>query len=69
MRAKFTCQSAEWSLYSRTYKLTPVISGSAENEDFFRTTPSGLITITVKKDETSASLIVGQDYYVDFTEA
>lgn len=69
MRAKFRVYQENISLWSITYVLNPVIDGSKENEEFFATTPSGEITIVVKKDVTSARLETGKDYYIDFTEA
>jgi hypothetical protein len=48
-------------------KLSPVSSGSPENESFYRYTPSGQIELSVVKPETSAQFELGKEYYVDFT--
>ena len=51
------------------FKLRPVQLGlSPENEEFFRTTPSGEISVSIKTSETPAHLNLGKDYYIDFTE-
>ena len=69
MRAKFTVNAEERTSWSITYKMTPIVSGSPENEEFFKTTPGGKIEITVKADATPARLVLGKSYYIDFTEA
>ena len=71
MRAKFTVYSETRDLYGTVnFKLRPVQAGtSAENEEFFKTTPSGEISLNIKVSETSAHLNLGKDYYIDFTEA
>ena len=62
MRAKFVVNEEVRSLYGITYKLNAVISGSPENEEFFRTTPTGTILVSVKAIETSARLELGKEY-------
>ena len=70
MRAKFVCHAEERSNYGTvTYKLMPVTGETDENKAFFRTTPSGQIVVSVKRDETAAHLDLGAEYYVDFTLA
>ena len=69
MRAKFIVYSETRDAYgSITYKARPVQGESEENKTFFRTTPAGEISVTVKRSETEASLKLGVEYYVDFTE-
>ena len=69
MRAKFTVYSETRDAYGNvTYKARPVTPGSPENEEFFRTTPAGEISVTVKRVETAASLDLGAEYYIDFTK-
>lgn len=67
-RAKFTCSSVRkyrhWNqgfLYEAEF--TAVTSGSAENESFFASTPSGIIKISTVRDDL---FVPGQDYYVEF---
>lgn len=70
MRAKFTVyEESRHSWGAVTYKMRPVTNTTAENDEFFRTTPSGEISVTVKPAETSAALELGYEYYVDFTKA
>ena len=70
MRAKFIVYSETRDAYGTVnYKARPVSVGSPENEEFFRTTPAGDISVTVKRIETAASLDLGAEYYVDFTKA
>lgn len=70
MRAKFTVFSETRDTYGTVnFKLRPVQAGSSpENEAFFKTTPSGEISVNIKVAETSARLNLGKDYYIDFTE-
>ncbi len=69
VRAKFSCYSEERAMWgTTTYKLRPVSGTCKENEDFFRTTPAGDISITVKEDETNARLSLGSDYYIEFVK-
>ena len=69
MRAKFLVYSENRSAWGTiTYQARPVTGESEENKTFFRTTPAGEISVTVKRSETEASLKLGVEYYVDFTE-
>jgi hypothetical protein len=52
-----------------TIELNPVTSGSAENEKFYGSTPSGSVSMSVWSAETAASFKIGEAYYVDFTPA
>ena len=65
VRAKFRCDSIKTTSYGREFELNPVISGSPENEAFFKTTPGGKITLLVKND--GVEFEIGKEYYVDFT--
>ena len=72
-RCKFHCQSVkkfmtrdadgDEPVYEAEF--TVVYNGSAENEEFFKWTPSGSLKIGVYKDDVFQP---GQDYYVDLTE-
>lgn len=44
-----------------------VYSGSPENEAFFKMTPGGNISLITVNPEAAKQLIVGREYYVDFT--
>jgi hypothetical protein len=66
-RAKFKCVDVKEGPDGSQVKLEPVVSGSQENESFFKWTPWGSIEIgTVNPN---VKFEVGQEYYVDFTKA
>lgn len=46
-----------------------VTSGSKENEEFFRYTPSGQLTLCVVRPEVAEQLTVGAEYYLDISPA
>lgn len=49
-----------------SYLFYPVTGGSAENEQFFKWTPSGKFEFGVTEEK---KFEVGKTYYVDFTPA
>lgn len=50
--------------------LSPVsYEGSEENKQFFASTPSGQIRLTMTNSTAYDALKQGKEYYVDFTEA
>ncbi len=68
-RAKFECVSVLVSAWSKTYEFQPVMgtAGNPENEQFFKTTPGGKLSITIKNE--NVNFIPGKSYYLDFTLA
>lgn len=68
-RAKFKCDSIELTADGATVKLTPVVSGSEENKQFYRWTPAGGATLGVVSRDTAGQFEPGREYYVDFTPA
>lgn len=50
-------------------EMYPVISGSPENEQFYKLTPGGNMKLTVLSEETANQFEIGKEYYVDFTKA
>lgn len=50
-----------------TIKLSPVISGSDKNKEFYAATPSGDITLGTINDSAASQFELGKEYYVDFT--
>lgn len=72
VRAKFTVESKcqhRGGAGGGTITLNPVISGSAENEKFYRYTPSGSITLSTVSMPAWVEFELGEEYYVDFTLA
>ncbi len=47
-------------------KARPVTNGSKENEQFFKWTPGGEISLGTVNENAAAALEVGKEYYVDF---
>jgi len=72
-RAKFYCCSV--TLFSsdpgagKAVKLQPVTSGSEENREFWKYTPSGSIELSISNPEAAKIFEPGREYYVDFTPA
>jgi hypothetical protein len=50
-------------------KLNPVMSGSDENEKFYRYSPSGSIELGTVNEEAAKQFEIGKEYYVDFNPA
>lgn len=72
VRAKFKCDSVEGKADDGSVsviRLSPVYTGSAENEQFFKWTPSGSISIGTINPAAAAQFEVGKEFYVDFTPA
>lgn len=49
--------------------LTPVTSGSKENESFYRLTPGGQINLMTVNSDAVKEFEYGKPYYIDFTKA
>ena len=69
VRAKFRCVSVEPQSEGKVITLSPVVSGSAENEGFYRYTPWGEIKLGTVNAAAAAQFVEGAEYYVDFTPA
>lgn len=69
VRAKFICLDVAENGDGFNVTLQPVYTGSPENEEFFKLTPGGNITMSVVKPETAKLFEKGKEYYVDFTDA
>lgn len=50
-------------------KLNPVISGSDENKEFYKHSPSGSIELGTVNEAAAAQFEIGKEYYVDFSLA
>ncbi len=46
----------------------PVISGSLENENFYKWTPGGNISLSTVNPQAAEYFTVGREYYIDFIE-
>lgn len=69
MIAKFKLVEKTETEYGGKVKFLPVVNGSAENENFFKWTPYGEISIGTINQIVLDKMTVGKDYYVDFREA
>lgn len=70
VRAKFTVQVVTpLDGGGAKVQLSPVTTGSAENEQFYKLTPGGEITLSTVNENAAAYFTAGQAYYVDFTLA
>ncbi len=67
VRAKFKCVSVLRSKDYATVLLEPVVSGSKENESFYRWTPGGKVELSTINHDAANQFIPGCDYYLDFT--
>lgn len=71
VRAKFKVTSIEKQPENDhgTVKLSPVIGGSSENDEFYRWTPSGSIELSTINETALAQFEEGKEFFVGFTPA
>lgn len=70
VRAKFVCEEIEaGDDGSGDVKLSAVVSGSEENRNFFKWTPSGTLRMGTCNAEALSQFELGKDYYIDITPA
>ena len=75
VRAKFVVKSVDQSFNSEQVAdggrvvLEPVVSGSPENEQFYKYTPSGSLVISTINQSALSQFEVGKEFYVDLTPA
>jgi hypothetical protein len=50
-------------------KLSPIMSGSEENKEFYKYTPPGSIELGTVNEAAAEKFEIGKEYYVDFTPA
>jgi hypothetical protein len=70
IRAKMKIESIE--LYGDgggRVRMTPVISGSPENESFFKWTPSGMLELGTVNKAVMDQLELGAEMYIDISPA
>lgn len=65
VRAKFKAISKG----DNNVTLQAVTSGSEENEQFWKYTPSGLIQMGIDNKDALEQFEIGKEYYVDFSKA
>ena len=76
VRAKFKVESIErrkhWDRTKgevHTVRLSPVVGGSTENEQFYAATPGGSMELGTVSDDAAKNFELGAEYYIDFTKA
>lgn len=69
LRCKFKCKSKMQDTAGYTIEMVPVTIGSPENDEFFKYTPFGAIQLGIVKEETACQIEVGEEYYIDISEA
>jgi hypothetical protein len=69
VRAKFRVESVTRTTSGSTINMQPVISGSPENESFYRYTPGGSLLLSTVNEEAAKQFEPGREYYLDFTPA
>ena len=69
VRAKFRVTDKEPYDQGFVIKMTPVTTGSEENESFYRYTPYGQFEMGTVNERAADYFEVGQEYYLDFKKA
>jgi hypothetical protein len=75
VKAKFVCTNVskqKWNKQdegSTTVMLSPVTSGSDENNEFWQYTPSGRLEMTIKNEAAVKYFELGEEYYLTFDKA
>lgn len=69
VRAKFRCNEKNENEGGFNLVFSPVTSGSAENEQFYKYTPGGSLLLSTINAKAAAGFKVGQEYYLDFSPA
>jgi hypothetical protein len=66
VRAKFKCTIKAETGDTTHIVLEPVVTGSKENEDFYKYTPAGRIDLGVVNKAAADQFEQGKEYYIDF---
>lgn len=69
VRAKFTVATVTRQVGGGSVVLQPVTSGSPDNEQFYKYTPSGRIELSTVNEAALGQFEPGKQFYIDFTEA
>lgn len=67
--SKFKCDSVTHTLSGGEVKLSPVVSGSPENETFFKFTPYGEFRVGTVNETALGLFAPGDEYYVTIRKA
>ena len=69
VRAKFKVDRTSQTVNGTEIELSPVASGSQENEQFFKWTPYGSVKMGIVSAGAAEQFKPGAEFYVDFTPA
>jgi hypothetical protein len=69
VRAKFRVDSVQPENGGFCIKLSPVTGGSPENDEFYKYTPGGSITLSTINEAAARQFEEGRQFYVDFMPA
>jgi hypothetical protein len=69
VRAKFICDDKEDTGEGFNLIMSAVVDGSAENEQFFKFTPGGSLTLYTVNPAVAEAIEPGKEYYIDITLA
>jgi len=69
VRAKFFVESKKETTTGFDIEMSPVTSGGAENNFFFKWTPTGKLDMRTINKGAVDEFEVGKEYYIDFTKA
>lgn len=71
VRAKMKCDALQPATDGEggTVMLRPVISGSPENDEFYKYTPGGQLQLSTINQEAYDQFEQGREYYVDVSPA
>lgn len=65
VRCKFKCMTKTQHAAGFEIHMSPVTCGSAENEEFFKRTPSGCFDFGTINADAAKQFEPGKDYYID----
>jgi hypothetical protein len=68
VRAKFKVETKTENQSGFIVDLKPVVSGSVENEQFYKYTPGGTVSLSTVNKAAAEYFAVGREYYIDFIE-
>ena len=66
---KMKCETVTYNTNGGEIKLTPVVSGSEENDKFFKWTPYGQLFAGIVNTSVLGNFIPGQEYTVTIRKA